>query len=90
MCSNRIVCHSEAGIHQLPQGRDGKRRHRRHFLVRGARRSEAIDILDSGGFSGANVPRPHVSKPLHRHGRRKSEYQGRRQEGRGPLRVQRH
>ena len=84
------VYHSEAGIHKLPQGRDGKRRHRRHFLMRRAGCSETVDILDPRGFSGTNVPRPHVSKPLHRHGRRKSKYQGRRQEGRGPLRVQRH
>lgn len=86
----RSVCHSETSIHQLPQGRDGERRHQRHHLVRGSRRPEAVDILDPGGLSGANVPRQHVSKPLHRHGRRKLEYQGRRQERRRPLRVQRH
>jgi len=90
MSNYRMVCHSETDIHQLPQGGDGKRRHQRNVLVRGARRAEAIDILDPGGLSGANVPRPHVSGPLHRHGGRKSEYQGRRQERRRPLCVQCH
>jgi len=90
VCRIRTVCHSETGIHQLPQGRDGKLQQRRYLLVRGARRAKAVDILDPGGLPGANVPRPHVSEPLHRHGKRKSDYQGRRQEGRGPLRVQRH